>query len=116
MLPVPINMVQTAIKFEKKIPTNPIIIQTIMPANGVARNLLLENSILCSSRVLMFILKFLSYQIVLNLVFFSGLVVSLSKVSSRIYVNSNIRIYLFNTSSNCLGKAEDGDFLNKYFF
>ena len=38
MLPVPIKIVQTAIKSEKKIPTNPIIVQTINPAKGVARN------------------------------------------------------------------------------
>ena len=38
MLPVPIKIDQTAIKSDKKIPANPMIVQTIYPAKGVARN------------------------------------------------------------------------------
>ena len=38
ILPVPIKIDQTAIKSEKKIPINPIIVLIINPANGVARN------------------------------------------------------------------------------
>lgn len=52
ILPVPINMDQTATKSEKKIPTKPIMVHTINPANGVARKGWFENSRRCSSNVL----------------------------------------------------------------
>lgn len=52
ILPVPIKIDQTATTSEKNMPINPIMVQTRMPANGVARNFLLENSMRCSSNVL----------------------------------------------------------------
>lgn len=57
ILPVPIKMDQTAIKSEKNIPTKPIMVQTKSPAKGVARNFWFENSIRCSSSVLVFMVN-----------------------------------------------------------
>lgn len=53
MLPVPINKTQTVNFTGSTRPEIPIISQTIIPAYGVARNFLFENSLLCSSKVLL---------------------------------------------------------------
>lgn len=63
ILPVPIKIDQTDINSEKKTPTNPIIVQIINPANGVARNFRLMNSIRCCSSVLVFMGLFGQFSI-----------------------------------------------------